>query len=142
MTMDTATKLTDIRTLSLEELTSQLILTGEKKFRAKQVYQWLWEKGARSFDDMTNLSLDLREKLKGRYELLTITEDKVQRSNDGTIKSRFRLHDGHLIESVLIPVVAENLRPGFPRQRTVHGNLRQATDEHRLHGYGRAIASL
>jgi 23S rRNA (adenine2503-C2)-methyltransferase len=108
MTMDTATKLTDIRTLSLEELTSQLILTGEKKFRAKQVYQWLWEKGARSFDDMTNLSLDLREKLKERYSLLVITEDKVQRSSDGTIKSRYRLHDGHLIESVLIPVVADD----------------------------------
>jgi len=108
MTMDTATKLTDIRTLSLEELTSQLILIGEKKFRAKQVYQWLWEKGARSFDDMTNLSLELRETLKERYELLIITEDKVQRSNDGTIKSRFRLHDGHLIESVLIPVVADD----------------------------------
>lgn len=106
--MDTATKLIDIRSLSLEELTSQLILSGEKKFRAKQVYQWLWEKGARSFDDMTNLSLELRENLKERYELLTITEDKVQRSNDGTIKSRFRLHDGHLIESVLIPVVADD----------------------------------
>jgi len=62
--MDTATKLIDIRTLSLEELTSQLILSGEKKFRAKQIYQWLWEKGARSFDDMTNLSLELRESLK------------------------------------------------------------------------------
>ena len=98
----------DIRTLSLEELTSQLILAGEKKFRAKQVYQWLWEKGARSFDEMTNLSLELREKLKARYVLLTITEDKVQRSSDGTIKSRFRLHDGHLIESVLIPVVNDD----------------------------------
>ena len=98
----------DIRTLSLEELTSQLILTGEKKFRAKQVYQWLWEKGARSFDEMTNLSLDLREKLKERYVLLPIQVDTVQRSTDGTIKTRFRLHDGHLIESVLIPVVADD----------------------------------
>ena len=62
--MDASTTLTDIRTLSLEELTSQLILTGEKKFRAQQVYQWLWEKGARSFDDMTNLSLELRDELK------------------------------------------------------------------------------
>jgi 23S rRNA (adenine2503-C2)-methyltransferase len=104
---DTATKLTDIRTLSPEELTSQLILVGEKPFRATQVYQWLWEKGARNFDQMTNLSLDLREKLKEKYSLLPITEDKVQRSSDGTIKSRFRLHDGHLIESVLIPVVGD-----------------------------------
>ncbi|MFT6485509.1 MAG: 23S rRNA (adenine2503-C2)-methyltransferase, partial [Neolewinella sp.] len=106
--MDASTTLTDIRTLSLEELTSQLILTGEKKFRAQQVYQWLWEKGARSFDDMTNLSLELRDELKEVYSLLVVTEDKVQRSSDGTIKSRFRLHDGHLIESVLIPVVADD----------------------------------
>jgi 23S rRNA (adenine2503-C2)-methyltransferase len=106
--MDASTTLTDIRTLSLEELTSQLILTGEKKFRAQQVYQWLWEKGARSFDDMTNLSLELRGELKEVYSLLVVTEDKVQRSSDGTIKSRFRLHDGHLIESVLIPVVADD----------------------------------
>jgi 23S rRNA (adenine2503-C2)-methyltransferase len=106
--MDASTTLTDIRTLSLEELTSQLILTGEKKFRAQQVYQWLWEKGARSFDDMTNLSLELRGELKEVYSLLVVTEDKVQRSSDGTIKSRFRLHDGHMIESVLIPVVADD----------------------------------
>ena len=98
----------DIRSLSLEELTSALILSGEKKFRAKQVYEWLWQKGARSFDEMTNLSLDLRERLKAEFTLPVITEDKVQRSADGTIKSRFRLHDGHLIESVLIPVVADD----------------------------------
>ncbi|MGB3800888.1 MAG: 23S rRNA (adenine(2503)-C(2))-methyltransferase RlmN [Lewinella sp.] len=96
--------LPDIRSLSLEELTSQLILAGEKKYRAKQIYEWLWQKGARTFDEMTNLSLPLRDKLKERYSLPVITLDKSQRSNDGTIKSRFRLHDGHLIESVLIPV--------------------------------------
>ena len=100
--------LPDIRSLSLEELTSQLILEGEKKFRAKQIYEWLWQKGARSFDEMTNLSLPLREKLKERYSLRVITLDKSQRSTDGTIKSRFRLHDGHLIESVLIPVAEDD----------------------------------
>lgn len=94
----------DIRSLSLEELTSDLILAGEKKFRAKQVYEWLWQKGARSFDEMTNLSLALRDKLKEKYTLPVITLDQLQRSSDGTLKSRFRLHDGHLIESVLIPV--------------------------------------
>ena len=100
--------LPDIRSLSLEELTSQLILEGEKKFRAKQIYEWLWQKGARSFDAMTNLSLPLREKLKERYSLRVITLDKAQRSTDGTIKSRFRLFDGHLIESVLIPVADDD----------------------------------
>lgn len=103
----TATQ-TDIRSLSLEDLTSEMILLGERPFRAKQVYEWLWQKGARTFDDMTNLSLSLREQLKERFSLPVITEDKVQRSNDGTIKSRFRLHDGHLIESVLIPVEADD----------------------------------
>ena len=102
------TTLPDVRSLSLAELTSDLILAGEKKFRAKQVYEWLWQKGARSFDEMTNLSLPLREALKERYSLPVITLDKQQRSADGTIKSRFRLHDGHLVESVLIPVVADD----------------------------------
>lgn len=106
--MATTNALIDIRALSLEELTSQLILMGEKPFRAKQVYQWLWEKGARDFEQMTNLSLELRNILKENYTILAVIEDKVQRSSDGTIKSRFRLHDGHLIESVLIPVVADD----------------------------------
>ena len=108
MPVTAATKLKDIRSLTLDELTSELILLGERPFRAKQVYEWLWKKGARGFDEMTNLSLPLRELLKGRYDFPVMTEDKVQRSSDGTIKSRFRLHDGHLIESVLIPVVADD----------------------------------
>lgn len=104
----TPTKLKDIRSLSLEELTSAMILAGERPFRAKQVYEWLWKKGARNFDEMTNLSLQLRASLKEQFSFPVMSEDKVQRSSDGTIKSRFRLHDGHLIESVLIPVVADD----------------------------------
>ena len=106
--MAVTTKVTDIRSLSLEDLTAEMVLLGQKPFRAKQVYEWLWKKGARSFDDMTNLSLELRERLKEKFSLHVITADKVQRSSDGTIKTRFRLHDGHLIESVLIPVVADD----------------------------------
>lgn len=106
--MAVTTTQTDIRSLSLEDLTAEMILLGQKPFRARQVYEWLWKKGARNFGDMTNLSLDLREKLFEKFSLPVITEDKVQRSSDGTIKSRFRLHDGHLIESVLIPVVADD----------------------------------
>ncbi|MEM9835528.1 MAG: 23S rRNA (adenine(2503)-C(2))-methyltransferase RlmN [Bacteroidota bacterium] len=94
----------DIRQLSLEELTESMLAMGEKKFRAKQVYEWLWKKGARSFAEMTNLSKDLRAKLETDFLFPTMTVDQVQRSSDGTIKSRFRLHDGPLIESVLIPV--------------------------------------
>ncbi|NJC27193.1 23S rRNA (adenine(2503)-C(2))-methyltransferase RlmN [Neolewinella antarctica] len=97
-------QLKDIRGLSVAELTSAMVLRGEKPFRAKQVYEWLWKKGARNFDEMTNLSLKLRDSLKEQFSFPVMTEDKVQRSADGTIKNRFRLHDGHLIESVLIPV--------------------------------------
>ena len=80
---------------------------GEQKFRAKQVYEWLWVKSATSFEQMTNLSKTLRQYLQDNFVINCIDEDKVQRSQDGTIKSRFRLHDGHLIESVLIPVPSD-----------------------------------
>ena len=95
---------TDIRQFSREELTAFLVEQGEKKFRANQVWEWLWKKSAHSFDEMTNLSKALRQSLADHFIINAITEDKVQRSSDGTIKTRFRLHDGHLIESVLIPV--------------------------------------
>ncbi len=94
----------DIRQLSLLQLEQVFLELGEPKFRAKQVYEWLWKKGAHSFEAMTNLSKKLRETLTERYVINAIVEDKVQLSADGTIKTRFRLHDGHLIESVLIPV--------------------------------------
>lgn len=94
----------DIRLLTREELEEQLIAAGEKKFRADQIWQWLWQKGARSFEDMTNLSKDLRHFLQLHYELKPIQTDTIQKSADGTIKTRFRLHDGHFMEAVLIPV--------------------------------------
>lgn len=97
----------DIRSLSLEELTNQLTAKGEQKFRARQIHEWLWKKGATSFSEMTNLSKGLRQKLDQAYVIRAITPDKVQHSEDGTIKTRFQLHDGHLIESVLIPVPEE-----------------------------------
>ncbi len=95
--------LTDIRQLSLELLTSILLEMGEKKFRAKQIYEWLWKKSAHSFAEMTNLSLALREKLEAQFVINAITTSEVQMSNDGTIKTGFNLHDGNLIEGVLIP---------------------------------------
>lgn len=94
----------DIRQRSLVELEELFKEMGEAKFRAKQVHEWLWQKNVHSFEAMTNLSKSLREKLAENFVINGIVEDKVQRSADGTIKSRFRLHDGHLIESVLIPV--------------------------------------
>jgi 23S rRNA (adenine2503-C2)-methyltransferase len=94
----------DIRLIEKNDLTEFFKSLGESKFRAQQVWEWLWKKGAQSFDEMTNLSKLLRQKLEEHFVIRPIKEDLVQRSNDGTIKTRFRLHDGHLIESVLIPV--------------------------------------
>jgi 23S rRNA (adenine2503-C2)-methyltransferase len=94
----------DIRNLSLEEISQALQEWGEPKFRAKQIHEWLWSKTVTSFEEMTNLSKSLRERLKEDFVINTLFEDKVQHSNDGTIKSRFITHDGHRIESVLIPV--------------------------------------
>ncbi|MEZ4909815.1 MAG: 23S rRNA (adenine(2503)-C(2))-methyltransferase RlmN [Saprospiraceae bacterium] len=98
----------DIRKFSLEELKEQLLQLGEPAFRAKQIYEWLWKKSVYSFDEMTNLSKPLRQKLIEAYIIHPIVLDTAQFSTDGTIKSRFLLHDGHKIESVLIPVKEEN----------------------------------
>jgi 23S rRNA (adenine2503-C2)-methyltransferase len=106
-TMTTNEVKKDIRQISLSELQDIFVGMGEKKFRAKQVYEWLWKKSAQSFEEMTNLSKSLRQFLEANFVINGIIEDKVQRSLDGTIKSRFRLHDGHLIESVLIPVPSD-----------------------------------
>jgi 23S rRNA (adenine2503-C2)-methyltransferase len=106
MTVNTTTK-KDIRELDKDALKELVVSLGEKAFRGAQIYEWLWKKGARSISDMTNISLGFREKLEEEYEIKPIRTDLVQKSNDGTIKSRFVLHDGFKIESVLIPVPDE-----------------------------------
>ncbi|WP_076375203.1 23S rRNA (adenine(2503)-C(2))-methyltransferase RlmN [Filimonas lacunae] len=93
----------NIRQLSLPELEAYFIEIGDKKFRAKQVYEWIWQKHAHSFDDMTNLSKQLRTQLGEHFTLPALGVDATQFSNDGTIKSRFKTVDGHLVEGVLIP---------------------------------------
>ena len=93
----------DIKSLNLEQLTEELLAIGEKKFRAKQIYSWIHEKLVDSFEEMTNLSKDLREKLNQNYTLNSLDVADVQTSKiDGTQKYLFRLHDGHVIESVLM----------------------------------------
>ncbi|MFW5659055.1 MAG: 23S rRNA (adenine(2503)-C(2))-methyltransferase RlmN [Bacteroidota bacterium] len=94
---------TDILKLSYPELEEALLSLGEKKFRAKQVWQWLWAKNARSFEAMTNLSKALRAKLETNFDLHKIAIDTALESKDGSVKYTFRLHDGHLVEGVLIP---------------------------------------
>jgi len=100
--MNTATK-KNIRDLSLEEMKAYFIEKGEKGYRAKQVWEWLWKKSARSFDEMTNLSIETRALLVDNFSLNAITLDTKQISSDRTIKNAFKLYDGNIVEGVLIP---------------------------------------
>ena len=93
----------DIRKLSLSELEEFFVLQGEKKFRAKQVYEWLWNKSLKNFDDMSNLSLTTRELLKNHFSINHVRVDLMQHSQDGTIKNAVKLFDDKIVESVLIP---------------------------------------
>lgn len=98
----------NIRTLGLNELEEFFNTLNEKKFRARQVYEWLWQKQAHSFEAMTNLSKELRVKLNDHFTLPALKVDATQHSADGTVKSRFRTHDNHLVEGVLIPTESRN----------------------------------
>ena len=93
----------DIRSLSKEELREFFISIGEQAFRGNQVYEWLWKKSAHSFSEMTNLGKDLRTMLEENFVINHIEVDQMQRSTDGTVKNAVRLHDGLVVESVLIP---------------------------------------
>ncbi len=97
------TSLPNIRHLAIPDLEAYFESIGDKKFRVKQVWEWLWQKHAHSFDDMTNLSKDLRARLAKDFTLPALKIDAVQVSEDGTIKNRFKTFDGHLVEGVLIP---------------------------------------
>ncbi len=93
----------DVRELSLQELKELFISWNEKPFRATQVYEWLWQKAATSFSEMTNLSKGVRDRLSEEFEIRALTIDTEQHSQDGTVKFGFRLFDGHIVEGVLIP---------------------------------------
>lgn len=93
----------DIRAVSKELLREFFITHGDKAFRGNQVYEWLWSKGAHSFEDMTNISKETRAMLESNFVINHIKVDKMQRSEDGTVKNAVRLHDGLVVESVLIP---------------------------------------
>lgn len=93
----------EIKSINLEELGKVFETLGEKKFRTKQVYEWLHQKGVNSFDEMTNISKSLREMLEERYEIRPLVMvDRRTSENDGTSKFLFRLWDGKVIESVLM----------------------------------------
>ena len=92
----------NIKDYNLEELKQELVNLGEKPFRAEQIFKWLFQEKVKSFDDMTNISLELREKLKKEYTICNFNILKKQESKDGTIKYLFDVLDGNAIETVLM----------------------------------------
>ncbi len=96
----------DIRSLSMEELIAFFESNGEKKFRAKQVYEWLWKKAAGSFDEMSNLSMATRDLLKSHFSFQKIQLVDEQVSHDRTIKCAFEVGPGKVVEGVLIPTAS------------------------------------
>jgi len=101
--MEGKTNKKDIRALTLEQLRAFFLNNGDKAFRGNQVYEWLWQKSAHSFDVMTNISKETRDLLTSNFVINHIKVDQMQRSKDGTIKNAVRLHDDLVVESVLIP---------------------------------------
>ena len=93
----------DIRKISPDELKTFMVEHGEKPFRAKQVSEWLWKNTASSFEEMNNISLATRQLLAQHFVINGVTVQNKQLSNDGTIKSAFKLYDGNIVEGVLIP---------------------------------------
>lgn len=99
--METGKK--NIRKITKEELSEYLLQADEKKFRSQQIWDWLWVNHAGTFEEMTNLSNSLRQKLSQDFIFPSVKIDHVQISKDGTMKSSFLLHDGNKVEGVLIP---------------------------------------
>ena len=96
-------KKVNIRKLDREDLIATMTEWGEKAFRANQVHEWLWKKGVASFEEMRNVPKELREKLDEHFDIYKLSIEDEQISNDGTVKSAFRMYDGNVVEGVLIP---------------------------------------
>ncbi len=92
----------NIKDYSIEKLKEELIKINEKPYRAEQIYKWIYEEKVSNFDDMTNLSLELRKKLKETFEIKEFKIQKKQIASDGTIKYLFDVLDGNAIETVLM----------------------------------------
>lgn len=93
----------DIRSLTENQIIEFFLDKGFDSYRGRQVYEWIWKKSVYSFDDMTNLSKDLRVMLDTHFVINHIEVDKIQKSSDGTIKNAVKLFDDYTVESVLIP---------------------------------------
>lgn len=98
-----STQKVNIRNLGLPEIKTQFEGMGEKPFRAKQIYEWLWKKNAGSFEEMSNLSKELRSKMEEHFFIDKIRLDNQQISSDKTIKCAFEVEQGKVVEGVLIP---------------------------------------
>ena len=98
----------DIRKATLEDIQAYCEARSWAPFRARQIYEWVWQKGSTSFDEMSNLSKDMRHELANDWDFYAPEVDLTQKSADGTIKYRIALHDGFKVEAVLIPVVNDN----------------------------------
>ena len=92
----------NIKDYNLDSLKQELVNLGEKPFRAEQIFKWLYEEKVKSFDEMTNLSLELRKKLQENYTICNFNILKKQEAKDGTIKYLFDVLDGNAIETVLM----------------------------------------
>lgn len=99
---------TDIKNLTLQELEAYISGLGKERFRAKQIFKWLYQMDAMSFDEMTNVSKEFRAVLQERAEISNLIPEAVEASADGTRKYLFRLKDGSAVESVLIPDEGRN----------------------------------
>ena len=93
----------NLRESSLAELEEMMAKLGEPKYRAKQVYEWIWQKSTGEINEMSNIPKALREQLATEFTIPKVKTNHSQYSSDGTIKNRLQLHDGYYVESVLIP---------------------------------------
>ncbi len=96
-------EVTDIRALNLQDIQQKFQELSLPAYRSRQVWEWLWKKGVRNFSEMSSLPLDLRSVLSQKFSILPAALSQTEISKDGTIKCALKLHDGHMIESVLIP---------------------------------------
>lgn len=105
--MNTTTK-QNIRNLSLVDIQNYLVSISEKPFRSKQIFEWLWKKNASNFDEMSNLSLSLRNSLNNDFYIDHILLSDQQMSKDGTVKCAFSIGESQVIEGVMIPTTTRS----------------------------------